>query len=346
MAKQSIGVGSSANDGTGDPLRTAFQKINANFDELYGVSGILKANGSNAVSAAVAGTDYLAPGVTTQTITGQLLMPNADGSTDNSVMTRRLVSGRINWDFPGISTLYPALLKQVDNFNTGAANDWGTLRWLGRTVGTGSISLITGSRITVGGRLLLSTGATSGGIAGIETRELSSSSMAARTAFNFIFMTPLTGLATSGADDCYMRVGLKAQTARTNYIMVESDSANAPHSWRVKFNPSSGGAFQSVDTGALVTAHNRSSDFHVFSISLIAPTILERVFLGTASRWRVIIVDITATQAFRVFDQELTLSGALLNPVVFADVENKTNAARQMHMLAATIWQLAGEVTY
>lgn len=35
MAKQTINVGSSANDGTGDPNRTAFQKINANFTELY-----------------------------------------------------------------------------------------------------------------------------------------------------------------------------------------------------------------------------------------------------------------------------------------------------------------------
>jgi len=36
MAKQTINIGSSANDGTGDPLRTAFTKINANFTELYG----------------------------------------------------------------------------------------------------------------------------------------------------------------------------------------------------------------------------------------------------------------------------------------------------------------------
>ena len=38
MAKQSIGIGSSANDGTGDPLRTAFDKINDNFTELYGTT--------------------------------------------------------------------------------------------------------------------------------------------------------------------------------------------------------------------------------------------------------------------------------------------------------------------
>lgn len=35
MAKQTIGIGSSANDGTGDPLRTAFNKTNENFTEVY-----------------------------------------------------------------------------------------------------------------------------------------------------------------------------------------------------------------------------------------------------------------------------------------------------------------------
>jgi hypothetical protein len=36
MAQQVIGIGTTANDGTGDPLRTAYQKINANEAELYG----------------------------------------------------------------------------------------------------------------------------------------------------------------------------------------------------------------------------------------------------------------------------------------------------------------------
>jgi hypothetical protein len=35
MAKQTINIGSAANDGTGDPLRTAFTKANDNFTELY-----------------------------------------------------------------------------------------------------------------------------------------------------------------------------------------------------------------------------------------------------------------------------------------------------------------------
>ena len=39
MAKQTINIGSAANDGTGDPLRTAFDKTNDNFGELYAVTG-------------------------------------------------------------------------------------------------------------------------------------------------------------------------------------------------------------------------------------------------------------------------------------------------------------------
>jgi len=35
MAKQTIGIGTSANDGTGDAVRVAFTKVNDNFTELY-----------------------------------------------------------------------------------------------------------------------------------------------------------------------------------------------------------------------------------------------------------------------------------------------------------------------
>lgn len=38
MAKQTINIGSVANDGSGDPLRVAFDKTNDNFDELYSLS--------------------------------------------------------------------------------------------------------------------------------------------------------------------------------------------------------------------------------------------------------------------------------------------------------------------
>lgn len=35
MGKQTVNIGTTANDGTGDALRTAFDKVNDNFDELY-----------------------------------------------------------------------------------------------------------------------------------------------------------------------------------------------------------------------------------------------------------------------------------------------------------------------
>jgi len=40
MTKQTINLGSSVNKGDGDPLRTAFTKINQNFDELYTTLGV------------------------------------------------------------------------------------------------------------------------------------------------------------------------------------------------------------------------------------------------------------------------------------------------------------------
>jgi hypothetical protein len=40
MAKQNINVGTTANDKKGDSLRAAFQKVNANFTELYAASTV------------------------------------------------------------------------------------------------------------------------------------------------------------------------------------------------------------------------------------------------------------------------------------------------------------------
>ena len=40
MSKQSINIGATANDRTGDSLRSAFNKVNANFTELYTALGL------------------------------------------------------------------------------------------------------------------------------------------------------------------------------------------------------------------------------------------------------------------------------------------------------------------
>ena len=54
MAKQAIGIGTTANDGTGDPLRTAMDKTNDNFNEVYALFGngsTLAISGDATVSA-------------------------------------------------------------------------------------------------------------------------------------------------------------------------------------------------------------------------------------------------------------------------------------------------------
>lgn len=52
MAQQTIGIGTVANDGTGDPIRDAFDKCNDNFTELYtGLVGLLDFKGATDCSA-------------------------------------------------------------------------------------------------------------------------------------------------------------------------------------------------------------------------------------------------------------------------------------------------------
>lgn len=43
MSKQTINIGTSANDGTGDQLRAAFDKVNDNFNEVYaGIASVVR----------------------------------------------------------------------------------------------------------------------------------------------------------------------------------------------------------------------------------------------------------------------------------------------------------------
>ena len=53
MALQLINIGSIADDGTGDDLRTAFQKINSNLSEIYSTTGGAAATTATPNSAVV-----------------------------------------------------------------------------------------------------------------------------------------------------------------------------------------------------------------------------------------------------------------------------------------------------
>ena len=114
MAKQTVNIGTSANKGNGDPLRTAFTKINDNFTELYtsvdslqssdadltaiaaltGTSGFLKKTAANSWAldtntyTTLTGTETLTNktiNLTSNTITGTLAQFNTALSDANFV---------------------------------------------------------------------------------------------------------------------------------------------------------------------------------------------------------------------------------------------------------------------
>jgi hypothetical protein len=71
MTKQTINIGTAANDGTGDPLRTAFTKTNANFTELYTASVfemvVACSDETTVLTAGVAKTTFRVPDAVTLT---------------------------------------------------------------------------------------------------------------------------------------------------------------------------------------------------------------------------------------------------------------------------------------
>src|SRR5210317_260988 len=90
MAYQSIGRGTSANDGTGDDLRTGAGKVNANFVELYTYLGTGSALSADPV-VTLAGTQTLTNKTITGTFTGNIT-GNADTAT--ALATARTIAGQ------------------------------------------------------------------------------------------------------------------------------------------------------------------------------------------------------------------------------------------------------------
>ena len=71
MAQQTINIGSTANDGTGDQLRTAFDKVNDNFNEIYTELG-----GTSLSNISISGNT-----ISTDNTNGDLTLdPNGTGS--------------------------------------------------------------------------------------------------------------------------------------------------------------------------------------------------------------------------------------------------------------------------
>jgi len=143
MARQGINIGSSANDGTGDPLRTAFDKINDNFVELYG--------SDNDINTLDANLDVNNFAITTGKTNGDVtITPNGTGSIKLGAM--KFVGTTMSSDDSTQITI-------AENIQT-----TGTLNVSGATT--------LGNTLSVGTSLALASGAT---VTGIDNGALGSS---------------------------------------------------------------------------------------------------------------------------------------------------------------------------
>lgn len=111
MAKQVINIGTTANDGTGDPLRTAFDKVNDNFTELYSddladVNSIV-AGDAISVSGATGDVTVNVSGLTTSEIASATLVTETEGigsnDNDTTLPTSAAVKDYVDTEISGIS---------------------------------------------------------------------------------------------------------------------------------------------------------------------------------------------------------------------------------------------------
>jgi len=102
MAKQTINIGASANDGTGDQLRTAFDKINDNFDEVYTAGPVgtnLKITASTLTSTETNGSITVVPtGTGHVTVSDDVLIVSTSRTPASAVGVSGDTAGMITWD--------------------------------------------------------------------------------------------------------------------------------------------------------------------------------------------------------------------------------------------------------
>jgi len=93
MSKQRINVGTGVNTGTGDTLRSAMEKCNNNFDELYDLIGQDSTGKSidisgNTISSTFTNTDInISPNGTGDVVIGSDLVVNTIKSDDSAQVT-------------------------------------------------------------------------------------------------------------------------------------------------------------------------------------------------------------------------------------------------------------------
>lgn len=164
MAIQTINLGGYANDGTGDDLRTAFEKVNANFEELddLGITGASNLGAGTGIyagttSSAITGDNLtfkslVAGNNTTITSTATTITINTGGGflfedlnlNGNSIIGNGNIniSGNITVQNNGIVTLGSVNNVKISGGTNGyvlSTDGSGNLNWIAQTGGGGNL---------------------------------------------------------------------------------------------------------------------------------------------------------------------------------------------------------------
>lgn len=134
MAQETINIGTSPNDGTGDPLRNAFNKANLNFSELYSGAGV----GDDSVTYAKLGTEFTTSAALATNVdfaTAQVFTKTLSGDTtltfsnaEIGMVKDLVITGAHTLTLPAGSTVAGTYDGSVSNLIqvvvTGAAEYW------------------------------------------------------------------------------------------------------------------------------------------------------------------------------------------------------------------------------
>ena len=90
MAYQTVNTGSSANDGTGDQLRTAFDKINDNFSEVYAELGGTSLSNVSITANTISTDDTNGSLTIAPNGSGTIILANAVSASSNVSVTGKL----------------------------------------------------------------------------------------------------------------------------------------------------------------------------------------------------------------------------------------------------------------
>lgn len=195
MAKQTVNIGGAANDGTGDPLRTAFNKLNDNFDEVYGNNFVT----TNQIADDAVTTDKLADSINTEITANTAKVTNATHTGDVTGSTALTIAN----DAVTHDKLENRYTAKATSSTTGSQN---------LDASTASTFLLTGN---------------------ITTATLTIQNMKLGQAIDIVLSGTLTSAVITLADDfttsTISKVGGDLDTAETNIIQVicldDTDSA-------------------------------------------------------------------------------------------------------------------------